>query len=390
MRARHKGSARRDRTPLPSTPVGIGTLLRATREEIGTSLLTVNTATGVTLGCLEAIETGHVLGYGDQVMILAGLRRYATYLGLDGDALALAMLDVWPAAAPVTGGLTRDGQVGPHMPGSGALHGGPAVAAAPQRDPDATWMTGAVAGPLMPNVAPARPASPIEAAAHHGGGSAALEAPLAPAMASPWFSSDAPTGVHDILTMTSQVPIVSGPGDPRRAQRDGAPPVYRKRRRIPLALRFALFLTVALLAVGGAGLAVDRWHPQWLQDLHIVRSHVASPGSAITTTTTVPHFHSLTSSPSGATYAVPARRFAVNIGISQPTWIQVTTSSSSAPVYTGVLQPQGQIQTFRANGDISVVIGAGGTVVSVSVNGKAIAMLKPPSAPYTLTFTYRN
>lgn len=251
-------------------------------------------------------------------------------------------------------------------------------------------MTGAVAGPLMPNVAPARPASPIEAAAHHGGGSAALEAPPAPAMASPWFSSDAPTGVHDILTMTSQVPIVSGPGDPRRAQRDGAPPVYRKRRRIPLALRFALFLTVALLAVGGAGLAVDRWHPQWLQDLHIVRSHVASPGSAITTTTTVPHFHSLTSSPSGATYAVPARRFAVNIGISQPTWIQVTTSSSSAPVYTGVLQPQGQIQTFRANGDISVVIGAGGTVVSVSVNGKAIAMLKPPSAPYTLTFTYRN
>lgn len=391
MRARHWGSATRGRgrTPLPSSLGGIGTLLRVTREELGTSLLTVNAATGVTLGCLEALETGRVLGYGDQLTILTGLRRYASYLGLDGDALALALLDAWPGALATAP---------PRAEPTGApSHVGDGHGARPPAGGSATWAAAPGRWDGTPGAAPsgwaaADGAGPV--ASEPGGSSWPWAPPGTGESPESWAASDTPTGVHSILTMTTQVPAVVGPrigagtGASPGGLRSGAPPVYRRRRRVPLALRMAMWLAVVLLAVGGAGLAVDHWRPQWLQELHIVRaSRTPATARRARAAPVSRQFHETSATATGADFAVPALHFSIEVGITQLTWVQVTTSRSSSPLFTGELGPGAEIQTFRATGDLTVEIGAGGTLVAVMVNGKAVGVLKPPTAPYTLVFT---
>jgi len=95
-------------------------LLRAAREERGLDLLAVHDRLSRPITQLEALENGDLAGLPDQALALSTLRRYASFLGLDGDALALQMIDAWsatttatPAAAvsPASRGATRT-QVG--------------------------------------------------------------------------------------------------------------------------------------------------------------------------------------------------------------------------------------------------------------------------------------
>jgi hypothetical protein len=52
---------------------------------------------------IEALENGDFAALPDQAQALSTLRRYAAFLGLDGDALALQMLDAWSAALSTNG-----------------------------------------------------------------------------------------------------------------------------------------------------------------------------------------------------------------------------------------------------------------------------------------------
>ena len=72
-------------------------MLRAAREERGLDLLAVHDRLSRPITQLEALENGDLAGLPDQALALSTLRRYAAFLGLDGDALALQMIDAWSA-----------------------------------------------------------------------------------------------------------------------------------------------------------------------------------------------------------------------------------------------------------------------------------------------------
>src|ERR1039458_8749591 len=69
----------------------IGRLLRDTREVRGLDLLAVHDRLSRPIPPIEALEKGDLASLPDQALAISTLRRYATFLGLDGDALALQM-----------------------------------------------------------------------------------------------------------------------------------------------------------------------------------------------------------------------------------------------------------------------------------------------------------
>ena len=104
---RHRGGSTRhsgdEDQQVPTSPARIGRALRNAREEPGLDLLTVHDRLGRPITLLEALEAGDLGALPDQVLALSTLRRYAAFLSLDGDAMALQLLDAWPEApAPAT------------------------------------------------------------------------------------------------------------------------------------------------------------------------------------------------------------------------------------------------------------------------------------------------
>ncbi|HZM56116.1 MAG TPA: helix-turn-helix domain-containing protein, partial [Acidimicrobiales bacterium] len=57
------------------------------------------------------LENGDLARLPDQALAISTLRRYATFLGLDGDALALQMIDAWSTLPKASGGLPDHGAV---------------------------------------------------------------------------------------------------------------------------------------------------------------------------------------------------------------------------------------------------------------------------------------
>ncbi len=99
---RQRGGATRRRDDQDEGPNSsaeeIGRLLREAREERGLDLLSVHDRLSRPITQLEALERGDLAGLPDQALALSTLRRYAAFIGLDGDALALRMIDAWSTA----------------------------------------------------------------------------------------------------------------------------------------------------------------------------------------------------------------------------------------------------------------------------------------------------
>ncbi len=94
---------------LASEPESVGTQLGRARAERGLDLLAVHDRLGRPITQLEALETGNMAALSDEALAISTLRRYATFLGLDGDALADqfvlgAGVDVRRLGGPVPGG----------------------------------------------------------------------------------------------------------------------------------------------------------------------------------------------------------------------------------------------------------------------------------------------
>jgi hypothetical protein len=359
---RHRGEATRRRgdqlEALPSSPSEIGRLLRVARERRGLDLLTVHDRLGRPITQLEALETGDLNALPDQAAVLSTLRRYAAYLALDGDALALALMEAWSTTTGRPRRLGRD-----VVPATG-------VVTAVSAEPDhlrAFTQTGQV--PLV--------AGPSTSAA---GDSGAYEYGVV---------TGPPTGM---LTVVPRDEIK----ETRRASAKA-----RRRRRAALPLRICTWL-VALLAVAAiAGVVIQRQRPQWMVEAHLLRIS-PPPGQPRTAVATAPVIHHavhhathhavgpVAADPSNssiqATYSVAAQRFTVGIATSAPCWVQVTSPASIAPLLVGVL-PSGTTKTFAAQGSISIQVGSSAVAVRVSIKGKTVFVNTPRVAPFTYTFT---
>jgi hypothetical protein len=345
-----------------ATIVEIGKRLQGAREERGLSLLVVHDRLSRPITQLEALENGDLASLPDQALAISTLRRYATFLGLDGDDLALKMIDAW-SASPY-----GSRQVGAPIT---------SVVAAVSAGPDhlrAFTQTGEV-----PKVG-ARATSPT------GSGPNGHEATTGP-----------PTGTFPVV--------------PRRDLRRSRRAVARARRqlRAPRSLKIVTWVACLLVVAALVGLGIRQWHPQWLVTSHILR--VVQPGSAATHTASQPslppaqpistqsptptapaaHHHQTKPveaglvGPNGEAYTVNTSHFSINVATSGPCWVQITSSQSPVPLVSGT-QPAGKLLTESAKGTMTVELGSSSVLVGIVIKGKTVFLAAPQSVPYTYTF----
>jgi hypothetical protein len=336
--ARVPGDQEDEAAPAPvepgPSPVDIGRVLRTKREELGLDLLTVHDRLGRPITQLEALEAGDLSRLHNQAFALSTLRRYARFLALDGDALALQFMESLSSVV-------------------GAPTGVVAMAGSEQDHLRAFTQTGPV-----PRV---------------GGNSRSYNG---------WFGqAGPPTGT---LAVVPREQIK----ETRKIQRK-----VRRSRRPPLLLRLATWLVLVALLVALAGVGVRRWRPQLFVQWHIVPPNggLYLPPAPKTPTTT-PHHVAPTSVKlvstddlTTATYTVGAPHFNVVLTTSAPCYVEVTSPASVNPIVADVQQP-GVTKSYPADGSLTVDIGAGGVSISVSANGKTAFTTVPQNAPFTYTF----
>jgi hypothetical protein len=327
-------------------------MLRESRESRGLSLPTVHDQLGRPITQLEALEAGDLGELPDQAAALSTLRRYAAFLDLDGDGLALHLMEAWSDApapqpkrparepAPVTGVVT-------------------AVTAGPDHL-RAFTQTGEV--PKVGGTATA-------------GGSGAYGYGVA---------TGPPTGTLSVI-----------PRDEIRETKR-ATARARRRRRAPTSLKVVTWIVGILAVAAVAGVVVQREHPQWLVQAHLLRITQPDGQPLATPVTTPPKHHTAAPTPvvvagptdnsTQATYFVSAQQFTLGIATSGPCWVQITSPASITPILEGV-QPKGTIQQFKADRSITISVGSSAVVLGIYVNGKNELFLSPKVTPFTYTFT---
>ncbi len=339
MRQRGGSTRQRDHQEAAASAEIIGRQLRSAREQRGLDLLTVHDRLNRSITQLEALESGDLAPLADQAQALSTLRRYAVFLGLDGDALALKMIDAWSAApTPAVGSTNTAG-----------------ATAVIDRLPEhlrAFTETGQVprVGRRAARGAPEPKRSGI------GG---------------------PPTGTFPVV--------------PRQDLKDTKRELASARRRLqaPTSLKIITWLTLLLLIAVLAGLGIYRWRPQWLITAHILRVEApfASPGTQATPTFKTAPAVTLTSTANqSASYNVNAKAYTVGIAVTGQCWLQVTSSTALAPLVVGV-QPAGKRLSFPASGTMTVQVGASAVTVGISINGKNVFYNAPQAVPFTYTFT---
>jgi cytoskeletal protein RodZ len=317
----------------------IGRQLREARVERGLDLLAAHDRLSRPITQLEALENGDLAALPDQALALSTLRRYAAFLGLDGDALALKMIDAWSSAPPSDGG---DGEA-------------TRVTAAVTSGPDhlrSFTQTGQV-----PRVG------------------SRFNATAAVATVTP--STGPPTGTFPVV--------------PRHELKHSKRAVAKARRRLraPTFLKAITWAIIVLLVIAIAGFAIYQWSPQWLVNAHILRvtGHpvVTTPaGSSKSPTTSL--VNETSSTTQSANLAVSASKFDTVIATSGPCWIQVTSSTSSTPLIVGV-QPAGKNLSFPSKGTMTVQVGSSAVIVGITIDGKGAYLNKPTTTPFTYTFS---
>ncbi|HWE70124.1 MAG TPA: RodZ domain-containing protein [Acidimicrobiales bacterium] len=333
-------------------------MLRETREQRGLDLVTVHDRLGRPITQLEGLESGDLRSMPDQAMALSTLRRYAAFLTLDGDALALQLMEAWSAGTPSNGRRRlRD---------TGGLTG---VVAAVTSGPEhlrAFTQTGQV-----PRVAG------FATSAAGGSGAYGYGVAVGP-----------PTG------MIPAIPA-SEIKDAKRAIGRA-----RRRRRASTPLKLATWLVAVLALAAVAGTVIQGLKPQWFVKSHILR--ITAPSGAPLAAAppkpaaTVPVHHvvdpvTLTTT-DGATfgqYTVNNQHFTLKVAASDQCWVQVIGPASVNPLLQGVLLA-GQEQSFAADNSITVDVGSSAVVVGIYINNKAVFLNTPAATPYTYTFTSKT
>jgi hypothetical protein len=364
---RHRGGSRRDPTVVPKDLVQLGRSLRRARVSQGMAVHDAARRSGLSFAQIEGLESGNPRGLPNQVETVNLLRRYAAVLGLPADRYALALLDAWPSArAPVV-----------HQPG-------PVTARMPLDAPTASGGVPAVSGGNPRQAAVDRqPATGVLPATGTNGVSANGAPPTTRADA---FNGNG----HRQATASTRAfspPLDTGP---RSRETEAFPEDVEQEPRFGrlVLLRVLIGFLALLIVLGGAGLAIHHFEPQWLRSVE----HRGN-GNAHATSTTAPSaagasgaVHVTTSSPASATIAVHGSGAVVRVSsVGGTSWTLVSQNGSGSPLFAADLST-GQSRDFPLSGALSVQFGASSGEVTVLIGQKVVQTYHPPTAPYTVTF----
>jgi hypothetical protein len=169
-------------------------------------------------------------------------------------------------------------------------------------------------------------------------------------------------------------------------------PGSKRKLPAPTLLRVTVWTLAFVVAIAGAGLIVEHYHPSWTDPLrHVVGTpgQPASPGS--TTVTTRPatgsnEMKQTSHTANSVTYSVPGSPYVLAIKTTQRCYVVVKSLASrtnlfNATISAGVTQP-----VVVPRGSTTLEAFAGGSSLSVSFQGKpvgTVAVLR-----YAITYNF--
>lgn len=373
---------RRERRPVADPPrvrglgpADVGRALRNERIRQGLSHRDVSRRLGISEELLRAAETG-TLGRTDQLSTLKTVRRFADLLGLPGDRYALAILEQWPTAAGAAF-ASRPGTVWRDEPTAATpvVGGG---AGAVETGAWAASESGLFGSPF----------TPFDVELPYDADFAQLDGRFEDRTAMQPVDTGDATGIVPAVPIATTGAVVH-------------------RTAMPAGLRVTAAVLAAAVVAGGALLAVDQVRPSWLRHIGLARTTVPPTTAAASHRAAAAGAaarHGASSSAAGAAGAVvtdalhprptsvstaslDVGRAPVHLTISSvggPCWVQVTSSTSSATLFAGVI-PAGAHRTFTVTHGASVELGSAAGRVSVTSRSGRLTTYQAPAAPFTLS-----
>ncbi len=171
-------------------------------------------------------------------------------------------------------------------------------------------------------------------------------------------------------------------------------PATPGREPAPFLLRLFVWLLVFLVVLGGAGLAVEHYHPSWLAFARNTGSSavvVTAPGDTTGSTSAAVAptggFHLVANSAKGATYATGANAYSLVIRFTHPVWTVVASPAGSKTyLVEQTLQPNASPKQVIVNGSASVQLSASTKAIDVLVGGKRVGSVADPAVGDVYTF----
>jgi hypothetical protein len=150
-------------------------------------------------------------------------------------------------------------------------------------------------------------------------------------------------------------------------------------------LRVTVWTLAFLVAIGGAGLIVEHYHPSWMDPLRHV---VGTPGQLATPSTTTETTRPASSSKemkqtsqtaNSVTYSVPGSPYVLAIKTTQRCYVRVESLTSRADLFNATISADVTQSVLVPSGPTTLEAFAGGASLSVSFLGKpvgAVAVLR--------------
>ena len=157
-------------------------------------------------------------------------------------------------------------------------------------------------------------------------------------------------------------------------------PGSKRKLPAPTFLRVMVWALAFLVAIGGAGLIVEHYHPSWLDPIrHVVGPPGVLAGGGSPTSTTQPATGSQSNKMEvtargfrSVTYSVPAAPFVLTIKTTQRCYIQVKSLASGSFLFNSTLALGADQQVTVPSGSATLEAYAGGSSLSVSVQGTQV------------------
>ena len=162
------------------------------------------------------------------------------------------------------------------------------------------------------------------------------------------------------------MPAVGGLAGSQPASYTGAPGpgggyrAPRRRRKAPIGLRLLTWLVLFLLLVGAAGLGVDHYKPQWLRDIHVLKSTAHLASRTRNNSYQGHHTHrppqrqrrssqTRSTGVGTATVKVAASNYSIVVSTFNFCWVEAQTPLNANPLIDQTLQP-GQTASIPVTG----------------------------------------
>ncbi len=212
----------------------------------------------------------------------------------------------------------------------------------------------------------------------------------------------------DVATeRTAEIPVVDGPGNRSRHPvelADGTVwyPGVSRRLPAPFLVRLGVWLLFFVLLLGLGGLAVERYHPDWLSFLRRTapsgpqQSAIGASGTsgggttgtrAAGRTSGTGALSLVSSSTTTTTYAVPTSSYRLVVTFPHAAWIEIASPAGSTHYLVAqTYQPSASPVRVRVSGTADVDLGAATTSIAVVSNGRTLGAVDSPSVGHTYRF----